>query len=194
MPRINLITIGDASTGKSSCLHRYIKNYHDPSILTTIGLDYFYKTITLENQKYEVQIFDTCGQERFYSITRSYYQRSSCVLLFCDVSNTDSFLHLNYWYSEIEPYKRPIILLANKTDKHDRVVTVEDLTNFCIDKGIICYETSSITGTNIKEAFDQAILRGIDWNLQSSGHSINNIPEINISVSAYEKYKDCCKF
>ncbi len=39
-----------------------------------------------------MQLWDTCGQERYRSMTQTYYRGAAGALLVYDITNTDSFL------------------------------------------------------------------------------------------------------
>lgn len=58
-----------AGVGKSSLLLRFADNTFSGSYITTIGVDFKIKTVTLNGQKVKLQIWDTAGQERFRTIT-----------------------------------------------------------------------------------------------------------------------------
>ena len=47
---------------------------------------------------------DTAGQERFRTITSSYYRGAHGVILVYDVANRESFDALPRWYGELETY------------------------------------------------------------------------------------------
>lgn len=194
--RIRIITIGDANTGKTSCLHRYINNNFDPNIMSTIGLDYMNKKVVMDNVPYEVEVFDTCGQERFYCITKSYYNRCSAALIFCDVTNVNSYHHLEYWYQELLPYGRPIIIVANKCDLPQRVVTTSHLKLFCDNKpDILCFEASALTGHNIHEAFEEAVIKGNNWiNRFFKKDQLSDIPLVSGKEFSRFNLDTCCRY
>jgi len=47
---------------------------------------------------------DTSGQERFRSITRTYYRSAQAVVLVYDISHEPSFASLDQWCLDIEEY------------------------------------------------------------------------------------------
>ena len=76
--RFKIILIGDASVGKTSILQRFIHNKFKIEYNCTIGVDYCVKSLSLDNNTtVDMQIWDTCGQERFKTITRQYYRDSN---------------------------------------------------------------------------------------------------------------------
>lgn len=63
---------------------------------------------------------DTAGQERFRTITSSYYRGAQGIILVYDVANRESFDALPRWYSELETYVSSSvvkIIVGNKVDK-----------------------------------------------------------------------------
>ena len=67
---------------------------------------------------------DTAGQERFRTITSSYYRGAQGVILVYDVANRESFDALPKWFSELETYVSSAvvkIIVGNKVDKVRRV-------------------------------------------------------------------------
>ena len=73
-------------------------------------------------QSIQVQIWDTAGMERNRdSLIPKYYDILNGVVLVYDITNDESFEHLELWMNEIETYcKQPqticMALVGNKTD------------------------------------------------------------------------------
>lgn len=64
---------------------------------------------------------DTAGQERFRTLTPSYYRGAQGVILVYDVSSQESFEGLEVWLNELDTYatKKDLVkmLVGNKIDK-----------------------------------------------------------------------------
>ena len=76
--RFKIILIGDASVGKTSVLQRFLHNRFKEGFHCTIGVDYCVKSLVLDNNiTVDLQIWDTCGQEKFKTLTRQYYQNTN---------------------------------------------------------------------------------------------------------------------
>lgn len=73
--RFKVILVGDAAVGKTSILHRFVHNRFKIDYNCTIGVDYSIKSLALSNNMtVDLQLWDTCGQERFKTLTRQYYR------------------------------------------------------------------------------------------------------------------------
>ncbi len=51
---------------------------------------------------YRLNLLDTAGQERFRTLSNSYYRGAHAVILVYDISNRDSFLSMARWFDEVE--------------------------------------------------------------------------------------------
>jgi len=57
----------------------------------TIGMDLFSKTIQVNEQNLKINIWDTAGQDKYFSLTRGLFQKADGVLLTFDLTDLDSF-------------------------------------------------------------------------------------------------------
>jgi small GTP-binding protein len=77
------------------------------------------------------QVWDTCGQEKYRSIMKSYYRGAVAALLVFDLTNQDSFNHVDTWLKEIKENTSDLVVIAlvgNKADLTNiRIVRYEDV-------------------------------------------------------------------
>ena len=117
-----IILIGNSGVGKTSILQRYIFDSFYDNMLSTIGLSSKNKEITLKNGKtIMLQLFDTAGQERFHSLSRSYFRNTNAVLFVYAVNDKKSFENIRDWikiFMENHNGKKdiPFYLIENKND------------------------------------------------------------------------------
>lgn len=52
-----LLIIGDSGVGKSSLLLRFADNSYSGNYITTIGVDFKIRTVTINNQRVKLQIW-----------------------------------------------------------------------------------------------------------------------------------------
>jgi small GTP-binding protein len=72
-----IVVLGSQGVGKTSLVHRYVKNaFTPPSTQSTIGASFLTKRVVDIDSSTVVrlQIWDTAGQERFRSISKLYYR------------------------------------------------------------------------------------------------------------------------
>lgn len=73
-----------------------------------------------------------------------------------DVSNQESFDHVNDWLSEVNRYASEgtcKLLVGNKSDKTDKVVTSDKAKAYATSLGVPFLETSAKNASNVEEAF-----------------------------------------
>ena len=89
---------------------------------STIGVNnnFVWKFTLSDGSVTNVDIYDTAGEEKYRSLTSTYYRNADCCLLVYDISNYQSFLDCKDYYIENikEKCKKNIkvILLGNKAD------------------------------------------------------------------------------
>jgi Ras-related protein Rab-1A len=127
------------------------------SYISTIGVDFRFRTVKIDKKTVKLQIWDTAGQERFRTITSAYYRGADGIIMVYDVTSTESFDHVNDWLKEVNRYAAPgtvQLLVGNKCDRTaDRVVTEEQAKEFATELGIPYIETSAKSAKNVEEAF-----------------------------------------
>lgn len=118
-----LLLIGDPGVGKTSLLLQFGDGTYSEN---HIGIDFKLRTIKQDSKIIKLQIWNTAGQERFRTITSSYYRGARGLFVVYDVTNQLSFNNLNEWFDEIDKHvsKDVIkILIGNKMDMEtDKVV------------------------------------------------------------------------
>jgi Ras-related protein Rab-1A len=150
-----LVIIGDSGVGKSSLLLRFADDQYSDSFISTIGVDFRFRTVTIENKVVKLQIWDTAGQERFHTITSAYYRGADGIIIVYDVTSPESFDHVEEWLTEVDRYANKNtskLLIGNKADLEKRV-DYETALRFSEALGIPFLETSAKTSTNVEAAF-----------------------------------------
>jgi GTPase SAR1 family protein len=71
---LKYVIVGDSSVGKSCLLLRFADDQFNENYMTTIGVDFRFKTVNSNAKNIKLQIWDTAGQERFRTITNTYYK------------------------------------------------------------------------------------------------------------------------
>jgi len=152
-----LVLIGDSGVGKSCLLLRFADDNFTDSYISTIGVAFRFRTITIDKKTVKLQIWDTAGQERFRTITSAYYRGADGIIMVYDVTNSESFDHVEEWLSEVDRYANEStskLLIGNKADLIDEKQVSEETAQKFADKlGIPFLETSAKTAANVDSAF-----------------------------------------
>lgn len=127
---LQLVLIGDNGVGKSCLLLRFADNTFTENFISTIGVDFRFRTLKIDKKTVKLQIWDTAGQERYRTITSAYYRGADGIIMVYDVTNEDSFNHINEWFLEVNRYASETcckLIVGNKTDLPNKVITTERL-------------------------------------------------------------------
>ena len=191
-----LVLIGDSGVGKSCLLLRFADDSFTDSYISTIGVDFRFRTVNIDMKTVKLQIWDTAGQERFRTITSAYYRGAHGIIMVYDVTNYESFEHVEEWLNEVNRHASEStlkLLVGNKADlQDDKKVRSEEAKKFADTLGISFLETSAKNATNVEAAFltmaKQLIqakeLIGVKQTQPTGG---------NITISGGEpKKKGCC--
>ena len=155
-----IIILGNIAVGKTCIISRFVHNSYHKDYKCSIGVEFCAKTLNISQSSIaNLKIWDTCGDEKYRAITRQYYKDAEGILLVYDITNKKSFEGLNDWYKDIKEKcmkNVQIILVGNKSDLEDKVVTNEDIIEFLKDKkNIDSIEVSAKTGRNIILLFEK---------------------------------------
>ena len=153
-----ILIVGDINTGKTAILDQFANGHFDGSYISTIGIDFNVKIIPVENNgKVKLQVWDTCGQERFRALTRSYYRNASAVVIVYDITNRNTFEKAKIWIKEIEDYVDSNVLrvlVGNKSDLYpDRKIEYFEGHSFAEKNYMEFFETSAKYDNNIETLF-----------------------------------------
>ncbi|XP_074501312.1 ras-related protein Rab-7L1-like isoform X3 [Sebastes fasciatus] len=155
---LKILIVGDANVGKSAFVHRYVNGQFSRTYKMTMGVDYSVKLLLWsEKEKVRLQLWDIAvcvfppGQERFISMNRIYYKGAlGCVVMF-DVTSSASFLSCRHWKRDLDNKAMlpngdsiPCILLANKCDLSQRVVSADSIDRFSKANGFVTWMEISV--------------------------------------------------
>ena len=196
------IIIGDAGVGKSSLMANILNDGFVPVYTSTIGVEYG-SYDALINNKYNIklQIWDTAGQETYHSITRCYYNKTSCVMIVFDITNRKSFESIPYWIKKALDYcseNISILLVGNKEDlSYRRTVTYNEAYEVAKYFNINYIEASAKTGFKVYDSFNNIIhnvyskLENGEIDPSDDSYGVRLLQTKNRS-NEVKKKKNCC--
>ena len=177
MLKYKIIIAGAKDVGKTSLIARFCDNIFNLETLSTIGVDFKRKIITVKGSHKEItlelNIWDFSGEAKYRTLFPSYAHGASAALILFDTTNKDSLDDIGNWIEIIDENAFPNIVkqvIAAKIDlKSERQVSKKEATEF-FKKYDWCEEitsTSSKTGENVEEAFLRVVKMVIKRNLQT---------------------------
>lgn len=204
-----LLLIGNSGVGKSCILMRYADNSFTENFFNTIGVDFKIKTITLNDQVIKMQIWDTAGQDRFRTLTSSYYRGAHGIIIVYDVTNKDSFDNVRQWMQEIEKFASENVnklLVGNKSDlEEQREVTYDEGVELAKKFDIPFLEVSAKNAFHVDDTFttmateiQARFLKEKSQKKDKKDFTVGSNPSAltlnpnNTEAKEQEKSKNCC--
>ena len=175
--KFNIIILGESRVGKTCLVTVLSGNKFEEVGLLTAGIDFHVVDAEFEGKAYKFKIFDTAGQERYKSISKSSIKLADGIYLVYAVDNRDTFLKINEWIEsikeEVNVSQKPLILVANKIDVEERIISKEEGESFAKNHNFKYYETSAKTGEGVKESFNILYKDIFELNRKSLETNIN---------------------
>jgi len=198
--KYKIILVGDTGVGKTAIVNRFIDNVFKKDHNCTIGVEFFVKSVNFDNNVMNLLIWDTCGQERYRTITKQYYRNvAGCMVVF-DISKKNTFDNIKYWMKDVLENGieiNTIILVGNKEDLRDvREVSEKDVQELISQNNIKYIEVSAKSGSNVHQCFQEIakkifIQKEHENSIKLTNHM--NDQSITLCDVVYEKdRKNCC--
>ena len=139
-----------------------------------------------------MQIWDTAGQERFRTIAKNYYRGAHGIILVFDVTNKKTFDNIKMWVNQIKEEassKVCVILVANKIDSEERVVSKEDAAELAKVNELKLYEASAKENINVTEAF-QDLIEDVNLNYSNILSGVTHLQKTTTTTN--QNKSGCC--
>mmetsp|Transcript_70933 Transcript_70933/g.140767 ORF Transcript_70933/g.140767 Transcript_70933/m.140767 type:complete len:234 (+) Transcript_70933:100-801(+) len=208
-----VILLGDGAVGKTSLAMRFCEDHFAKQYKQTIGLDFFVKRVVLPGDVHVcLQIWDIGGQSIGGRMVSNYIHGSHAVILTYDITNYQSFQHLEDWFSLVKRTfnKEPLpymVLMANKQDlTHMRAVKVDKHNLFADENDLYNYFVSARTGEQVVPSFYRiaAMLAGVTLTrpemevtqrptkAELIDHQRHDPAHPEVNADDFNKNKKCC--
>ena len=198
-----IIIIGDLASGKTNILAKYLTNTFEPNSTPTIGVEMKVKDFKIKEDLVKAQFWDTAGQEKYDSLTTSYYKGAKGALIVYDITQKSSFDKIESLLKKLRDNSNKnvsVILVGNKCDLEDnREVLKEDGEELAKKLKIKFMEVSAKTGENLDKLFQNLIDEVYEkYNKEfksfASIEFMDDNKNINLNNNKKKKKKKkCCK-
>lgn len=158
-----IILVGEAATGKTHLVQRYITGTLPKAPSATVGAERATRTVPLATGgTVKAQIWDTGGLERYRVIMAPHLCGAVGALLVYDVTKRATFHSCVYWMDELRARADldcVIMLVGNKVDMVEkdpatRQVPFDLASEFARENQLIFAEASAVTSHNVKHIFE----------------------------------------
>lgn len=152
-----IITLGNPGVGKTSIIKRYVLNEFSGDQISTLGIEYSFKDEIINGQNIKLSVIDTGGQEKYKSMSASYFRHADVVLFVFDWSIENSFKDMKDWIKHFEDNNngkriKKKYLIGNKNDL-EKKVNQSEIDAFTKENNLDFMSTSAKEGDQINELF-----------------------------------------
>ena len=146
-----LVLIGDSSVGKAALFKKITTENFKEKNISTIGIDrrnfkvsfeLEEKDGTISSKTVQINLLDTAGEERYRSITKTYFRGTDAAIMLYDITNYNSFNSIENWIHSLnscislDEYIYTVFLIGTNLDLvesglKEREVTEEEAIKKC---------------------------------------------------------------
>ncbi|GAA5807377.1 hypothetical protein MFLAVUS_000737 [Mucor flavus] len=166
---VKLVLLGESAVGKSSLVIRFVNREYAENREPTIGAAFLTQKCTVDDRTVKFEIWDTAGQERFHSLAPMYYRNAQAAIVMYDITKSSTLDKAKGWVKELQRQANSQIVIAlvgNKldlvegneeqdSDSTGRQVSFEEASAYASEAGLLFFETSARTATNVDDVFTE---------------------------------------
>ena len=111
-----VIVIGEPNVGKSQLLNILTTGKFQETNIPTFGIDFKKKEVIIMGKKVIINFWDTAGQEKYKTFSKSFFQFAKGIVLLFDLSSRKTFESIDYWVNEVRNRSEsnaPIFLIGS---------------------------------------------------------------------------------
>ena len=191
-----ILVLGEIAAGKTCLIIRYTNGNFKEDSISTIGVDVKSKDVTVNKVKYKLNIWDTAGQEKFYSIGKTYYNGVNGIVIAFDLSEAGAIKKLNGWLNKlkenIDSTVIPIVIAGTKCDLKNIQIKKEAINVIASLHKSKYFETSAKNNINVDEAFQYLAEEIIRRKREDNEEDNNTISDLNDAKTNNKKEGKCC--
>ena len=195
---IKIILLGETGTGKTSLINNYFGKKFSENEESTLSSEVSTRLLEIDQVKYSINLWDTCGQEKYHSVTKLFIKESKIVILVYNITKIKTFELLDYWAKTTEEILNKTTeviygVVGNKADLYeDQEVERSQGENFAKEIDALFIETSA---KEDKLGFKQFVNKLIEKSIGKKCIDINSEnkeEKKKLTLKKDKKKKGCC--
>ena len=195
---IKIILLGETGTGKTSLINNYFGKKFSENEESTLSSEVSTRLLEIDQVKYSINLWDTCGQEKYHSVTKLFIKESKIVILVYNITKIKTFELLDYWAKTTEEILNKTTeviygVVGNKADLYeDQEVEKSQGENFAKEIDALFIETSA---KEDKLGFKQFVNKLIEKSIGKKCIDINSEnkeEKKKLTLKKDKKKKGCC--
>ncbi|XP_065063816.1 ras-related protein Rab-35-like isoform X1 [Rhopilema esculentum] len=138
--------IGDSGIGKTSLISRFVDNSYPEVYITTQGYSLSKKTINIEKQKVELEIWDFSGANDFRTLTSYHYGIIHGFMICYSVDSDKSWSNIDNWIENM------CLVIGNNRFDHSAKLIIglkNDSPSKCVQEEVVVAKCQSLRNTDI---------------------------------------------
>ena len=191
---IKVILVGETGTGKTSLINSAMGKKFQDDHKSTMYCSYVNLKKVIEDKEYNLNLWDTIGQEKFRSLTKVFFKNSGIVIFVFDITDKPSFDDLNYWYKTVDEElgDKPVKgLAANKLDLFDnQAVDDNTIKEYASQKGIKFQYTTATNPANFNKLLEDLLVEYLTTRISEDRR--NALGKKLTAKKVETKKKKCC--
>ena len=194
---IKIILVGSMEVGKTCLISHYQTGKFLSDIPSTCGSSYIQIKKTIKGKKYNLNLWDTAGQEKYDSLTKIFTKNANIVILVYSIIDKKSFQSLNKWLNLVKEINGEdgyaLGIAANKADLYKQSVVSDSQGQDYAKKvkGIWKSTSAKMEDRGIEELINE--LLEIYLKIQTNSNNQENIKLNNNKGNKNKKSGGCCK-
>ena len=189
-PDIKAILLGNAGVGKTNLINVSVGIPFNKNEKSTISNTFVTKVVHINNKTYNIDLWDTAGQEKYYNITKIFFKGSNLVIFVYDITTKHSFEGLQKWIDMAEQIVDGDYVCGIVGNKNDLFLKSEvdekEAKKFADSKG---YKFKLVSAFNDPKSFEDILLELAKDYVEKGGDG-----KKGLKLGDEEKHekKNCC--
>ena len=163
-----VILTGEKGSGKTSLLNRIVNNKYtedySPTLISNYMKVYYRVTTKKEVKLVTLFVWDTNGEEKYRSVTKTYFKNTNATLLLYDTTKKESFERTEFWLDLVKEELGScafVYLVGSKVDLTGERIVNEDEIDDLVKRNKESIKGSALvsakSGVGVEKLFEDLV-------------------------------------